>query len=185
MLGERNPFLFLQVQEYIQFKNFTKDLAFKFSFHPLLPAISRLSSVWKFWQLLKNTHCIVKQDKLHVILCFFASKLDKSICGKYLQGDQWSGKSWKPWKSQGMLLIYVGSQGIIVWSQALESAPHILSILCFSESKRQHKLVPATVFFHTLSLVWEGLRITYFLALNIIIEWDWQLIPFDSNRCFW
>ena len=110
---------------------------------------------------------IVCTEKIYEIGCRKASFWISSISFISLTNGQGNpgkvGKlilwSMKPWKSQGILSIYVGSQGIIGLSHTLGSTTHIMFILCCHESKRQHKIVP-TGFFHTLSLVSEGLRIT-------------------------
>ena len=38
-----------------------------------------------------------------------------------------------------MLSVYVGSQGLITWNQALESTTHDLSVLCMVNSKGKMK----------------------------------------------
>ena len=45
----------------------------------------------------------------------------------------------RPLKNQGMLSVYVGSQGLITWNQALESTTHDLSVLCMVNSKGKIK----------------------------------------------
>lgn len=70
------------------------------------------------------------------------------------QGDQFSGKPWqfwkvmksierslKPWKSEDILAIYLGSQEIIAFSSALESSTHIMFMLRYGESEKLSKMV--------------------------------------------
>ena len=78
-------------------------------------------------------------------------------------GNSFSGQ-WTLEKP-GALSIYVWSQGIIAWCHFSESTIHILFMLCYGESKRQHKMV-SVISFHTVSLAFEGFRITRISAAH-------------------
>ena len=75
-------------------------------------------------------------------------------------GNQYSGH-WNPEKVR-ILSVFVRNQEMIACSDFLECTSHILYILCYDESKWQHKMVPTTVFFCTLSLVFETLNYLLF-----------------------
>ena len=68
--------------------------------------------------------------------------------GKFKELIQWLMEATK---SQGILSICLGSQGIIAWSYALESTTHMLLVLQHGEFKRKHKIV-LNVFLCTSSL---------------------------------
>ena len=50
-------------------------------------------------------------------------------------------RSLKPWKSEDILAIYLGSQEIIAFSSALESSTHIMFMLRYGESEKLSKMV--------------------------------------------